>query len=69
MVLNIHNLSQSFGAQDGRRVKSVAHELQKVPLSIAHFSVLCSYDHLVFVSLVVVSKLLMTDSTPADGLP
>ena len=68
VVLNTHNLTQSSGAQDGKRVKSVAYELQKVLLSRAHFSVLCSYAHLVFVCLVVVSKLLMTDSTPADGL-
>lgn len=68
-VLNIHSLTQSFGAQDGKHVKSVADELQKVLFSKAHFSVLCSYAHLVFVCLVVVSKLLKTDSTPADGLP
>lgn len=62
MVLN--NLTQSLGTGGGKRVKSSAHELQKVLLSRAHFSVLRSYAHLVLVCLVVVSKLLMTNSTP-----
>lgn len=66
MVLN--NLTQSFGTRDGKRVKSVTHELQEVLLSIAHFSVLCSYAHLDFVCLVVVSKLLITNSTPWAAL-
>lgn len=62
MVLN--NLTQPFGTRDGKRVESVAHEHQKVLLSIAHFSAPCSYAHLVFACLVVVFRLLMSNSTP-----